>query len=327
MIITAPNLSLFFTTVDTAYWDAFNVTQTINPQIATEIQCSTEIWTAGWIGSLDKMRIWDGPRITRSVGPQTYTVTPKHLELTLGIESDKVKDDSYGIYYPMAQGMAIQAKKAPDYELRDLINNTGAWTGLPQKCADGLSQWSAVHPVDVYDSSKGTYCNDYRGGVSVDGVTIGGAFGIAAFATVYQQMALRKNQSGEAMGLMADTTLHSPMLKLTVDSVLQAQFLAAPTIGNLTGQVGATDNMLKGWSSPLCWGDLGAFPNRWFELVTSQPVKPFLIINRQSPEYQTLTNPTDPNVFNSRTFMFGVDSRFAPGWGPTFLSSISGPSE
>ncbi len=327
MIITAPNLSLFFSTIDTAYWDAFNTTQVVNPMIATEIQCSTEQWVGGWIGSLDKMRIWDGPRITRSVGPQTYTVIPKHLELTVGIERDKVQDDSYGIYYPLTAGMAIQAKKAPDYELRDLIQNTGNWTGLPQKGPDGLSNFNTAHPVDVYDSSKGTYCNDYRGGVSVDGVTIGGAFGIAAFSTVYQQMALRKNQSGEAMGLVADMTMNSPMLKLAVDSVLMNQFLAAPTVGNLTGQVGQIENTLKGWSAPFCWGDLAAYPNRWYQLVTKQPVKPFMIINRQSPEYQSLTNPTDPAVFMNKTYTFGVDSRFAPAWGPTFLSSLSGPSE
>lgn len=327
MILTNPNLAFLFTTIDTSYWDAFNVTATVNPMIATEIQCSTETWLAGWIGSLDKMRLWEGSRLTRSVGPQTYSVTPKHFELTLGIERDKVLDDSYGIYYPMAQGMAIQAKKAPDYELRDLINGTGNWTGLPQKCADGLSQWNASHPVDVFDSAKGTYCNDYLGGVSVDGVTIGGALGITSFVTIYQQMALRKNQSGEAMGLMVDTLLHSPMLKFTADSILQNQFLAAPTIGNLTGQVGQIENTLRGWAAPLCWGDLGANPNRFYELVTKQPVKPFLVINRQSAEYQTLTSPTDPNVFNQKTFMFGVDSRFAPGWGPTFLSSRSGPSE
>jgi len=327
MILSPSNIALFFTTVDTSYWDAFNTTPVINPMIATEIPTNSEIWTAGWIGSLDKLRIWEGPRITRSAAPQTYSVTPKPFELTLGIDQFKVEDDTYGIYYPMAQGMAIQAKKAPDYELRDLINNTGGWTGAPQKCADGLTQWNTAHPVDVYDSAKGTYCNDYRGGVSVDGITIGGALSLAAFATVYQQMALRKNQSGEAMGLMVDTLLNSPMLKLTADSILQAQFLASPTIGNLTGQVGSAENMLRGWATPLTWGDLGSYPNRWYELVTKQPVKPFLIINRKAPEYTTLTNPNDPAVFASHTFTLGVNSRFAPGWGPTFLSSISGPSE
>lgn len=327
MIISAPNLSLFFTTLDTNYWNAFNTTPVINPLIATEIQTNSEIWTAGWIGSLDKLRIWEGPRVTRSPAPQTYSVTPKPLELTVGIDRFKIEDDTYGIYYPLAQGMAIQAKKAHDYELRDLMNNAGAWTGIAQKCADGLNQWSAVHPIDVYDSSRGTYCNDYRGGVSVDGITVGGALSIAAFATVYQQMAIRKNQSGEAMGLMVDTLLQSPMLKLTGDSILQSQFLASPTIGNLTSQVGSAENMLRGWASPLTWGDLGGYPNRWYELVTNQPVKPFLIINRKDAEYVTLTNPTDPAVFASHTFTLGVDARFAPAWGPTFLSSISGPSE
>jgi phage major head subunit gpT-like protein len=40
-------------------------------------------------------------------------------------------------------------------------------------------------------------------------------------------------------------------------------------------------------------------------------IKPFVVQERQAPNFVYLNNPTDPNVFFAKQFIFGVDSRSA----------------
>lgn len=327
MQITSANLSIFFTALNTNFWTTYQTTPVVYQKIATVIPVSTEIFAAGWIGSLDIPREWLGSRETKMPGPQTYFVPIRNFEMTQGIDKFKLEDDQQGIYSPMAMGFAKNMAKLPDYQLRDLINGIGSYTGIAQKAPDGINQWATNHPVDVYDSSKGTYSTDFRGGFSVNGVTVGGALSMSAFSTLWQEIAARKSENGQPMGLMARTLLHAPQLKFTADSLLQAQFLASPTVGNLAGQVGSAENMLRGWSDPLMWGDLAAYPNRWYQLVTDLPQKPFTWLNRKSPDFVTRTSPQDPTVVNAHTYLMGSEARGSAAWGPTYLSAISGPSE
>lgn len=327
MIITAPNLALFFTTLSTNFWTSFQNSPIVYNKIATIIPVKSAVFTAGWIGALDAPRLWIGSRITRTPAPQTYTVPIQPFELTEGIDKFVLDDDQEGIYQPIAQNMGANMAKLPDYQMSDLINGIGAYTGLAQKAPDGLNQWSQVHPVDIYDPSKGTYSTDFRGGLSVNGVTVGGALGVTAFSTLWQEIASRKAENGKPMGLRAGCLMHAPQLKFTADTILQAQFMGAPTLGNLTGQVGSAENMLKGWADPLMWEDLGAYPNRWYLLDVSKPQKPFTWLMRQAANFVTRTAPQDPAVFDNHTYIMGSEARGAPAWGPTFLSAISGPSE
>jgi hypothetical protein len=38
------------------------------------------------------------------------------------------------------------------------------------------------------------------------------------------------------------------------------------------------------------------------------------------------SQPTDPASFDRHALLYGVESRLTVGWGPAFLSSISGPA-
>lgn len=326
MLITPANLNFFFTNLETRFWQAYGAAPVVSDRLATTYSVSSEQWVSGWIGFLDKMREWVGSRVVHSPAPQTYLVQIQNFEQTQAIDQFKLMDDTYGIYFPTVAFMGEQMKKWPDYQLRDLLQNTGAQTGTRQIGLDGLSHWNTAHPVDFYDAGKGTYCNDFRaGGVIVNGVLVGGGLSNNSFATLWEEIASRKSESGEPLGLMADLTVTPAQLAYTAKTILQASFFAPSALGNLTGQVGAAENMLKGWTDLLTWPDLNAQPTTWYELVTNKPIKPFSWLLRESPDFVYRITPQDPVVFDTHTYLYGSKSRGAPAWSFPFLSAISGP--
>ena len=348
MDITATNLNLYFTALETTFNHSKELAPVVANRIATTYPVATEQWANAWIGMLAKYREWIGPRYVEVPAPQTYIVPIQKFEKTDGISRTKFLDDTYGIYTPVAQMFGQLAAKWPDYQLRDLLQSQGSQTGARQLSLDGLNHWGTAHPVDFYDSSKGTYPNDYTGGaVTVNGQVIGGALTGNSMATVFQDMARRKNESVEAGGFAPDLLLSGAMQKFTASTILQAQFMGLPIVGNLgTGNVGtagsplaanspmvgATENVLKGWLDYLMWEDLGGSVTvgngtqdlLWYELCTSKPIKPFSWLLREAPDFVARTQPDDPAVFDTDTYLFGSKARGAPAWGFEQMSSRSG---
>lgn len=62
-------------------------------------------------------------------------------------------------------------------------------------------------------------------------------------------------------------------------------------------------NMTAGASTP------------WFLLSTKRALKPIIFQERKKPEFVAKTAVTDENVFNLKTFVYGVDGRYNVGYG------------
>lgn len=348
MLVTPANLNLFFTDLNTQYWQAYGTAPVVSPRIATTIPVGTETWTAGWIGMLSKMREWIGPRITNTPAPQTYSVTVQNFEQTNGIDQFKLEDDQWGIYAPIAAFMGMQNAKWPDYQLRDLIQSQGSQSGARQYCMDLLTYWNTAHPVNFYDASYGTYPNDFTGGgITINGQLVGGSLSSNAFMSVWEDMTRRKQESGESWGLVPDLLMTGSMLKGPANAVLNAQFIALPTIGTIgTGNfptagspvganaplVGTTSNPTQSWADHLLWADLGGSANVgggsldqvWYVLDTKRVVKPFTWLLRQAPNFIIRNRPDDPIVFDSHTIAMGSVARGAPAWAFPAFASRSG---
>ncbi len=339
MILSTSNLNLFFTAMETRFWQAYKVAAPWSTQLATPFPVGTEQWVSGWTGMLEKMREWVGPRIVRTPAPQTYMVPMQVFELTWGIDKFKLKWDQHGIYGSHFAHHGTQNAKWPDYQLRDLIFGLGSQGGSRQLGTDGLSHWNTAHLVDVYDAGKGTYCNDFRGGVTVDGVNVGGALSPNAFKTLFANMSTRKSDNGEALGLVPDLVVGSSMLKGEMDVVLKNQFIAPSQYGGIgTGPVGtangpfvgAMNNPTMGWADSLIVPDFAitaATQSQWLLLQTKgMPMLPFSWLLNQAPTLTPRTDPADPVVFDTRQFVYGSEAVGAPAWSLPFLSSISGPT-
>lgn len=53
----------------------------------------------------------------------------------------------------------------------------------------------------------------------------------------------------------------------------------------------------------------------WFLLCTKRALKPIIYQDRKSFEFVAMDDPTDPNVFNRKEFVYGVDGRNNVGFG------------
>lgn len=340
MQITPANLNVFFTALDTRFWQAFSQAPLWNNQIATIYPTGTEQWLMGWIGMLDKLRVWKGSRITHTPAPQTYGLTILPFELTEAIDEFKLEDDTHGIYGPVISHMGEMSAKWPDYTIRDLIEGLGDFASTQaQTGTDGVSHWNGAHPVDYYDAGKGTYPNDYGvSGTTINGITVGGALGVNSWAYVWQDMASRKNESGERFGLQPDLTMVSTNNAFAGKVITQSNFFAPPvltglgsgnfpTAGSPVGAnapfVGAMDNPLRGQTDLMINFDLTAAA-AWYMLTTRRVIKPFGWVLRKAPTLTPRTRPDDPMVFDTHTLAYGVKARGVPAWSLPWLSSRSG---
>jgi phage major head subunit gpT-like protein len=289
-----------------------------------------------WIGRLDKMRLWLGPRITHEPAPQTYTVTPQPFELTEAIDRFKLDDDMMGVYYRTLPEMALQAKRWPDFQMRDMLRNQGAWTGLPQNGLDGLTYFNTAHPVDLYNSGAGTYSNDFTGGganvayKNAAGGTVnvltGGAFSPTALATVVEYMMQLKAEDGEPVGVTPNKLLVPPQLRLESELVVKSTFFAPPAWGTIASQVGAADNPLARFGlEPEVWELLAGDSSTWYVQDTTKAFRPMLWILRYAPVAAYRIAETDPVVFDSHKYLYGYWARGCPAWGFSWLMVRSGP--
>lgn len=332
MLITPGNLNVFFTGLETRFWMAYGNAPKWYEKVATVYPTNTEAWLSGWIGMLDKLRVWEGARLVRSPAPQTYQVPIIPFELTEEIDKFKLEDDQHGIYGPMIAMMGESAGKWEDWTLRDLIQGTGKFAGAPQIGLDGLTHWHGAHPVDFWDASKGTYPNDFgTAGVVINGITVGGTFSTNAWSTIWEEHASRKHEGNEAIGTIPDLTMVAPQLHFPAKTLIQSAFFSPPQLGTLgSGSganapfVGAMDNPLKGSTDLLMNPDLASQPTAFYELDTRRPIKPFGWILRKKPVIIPRNQPTDPVVFDRHAFLFGVEARGAPAWSMPWLSSRSG---
>ena len=344
----AAQLQLFFTAYETRFWQAYKAAPVMYPKLATTYPVGTEQWVSGWLTMLQKYREWIGSRITHTPNPQTYLVPIKNFELTQGLDKFRFDDDQYGIYSPLPSFMALQAAKWPDYQLRDLLQNQGSWTGPFQNGLDGLTFFNTAHPVNLFDLSQGTYCNDFTdGGVSVNGILVGGAMSATSIYTIYANMSARKSESGEAWGAIPTANLCGPQLKWAQDSILQAQILGTPYMppygtGNFPAAsaptpvnaplIGTSTNMLKGLVESLMWLDLGgstivgngSYDQVFYQVTENLPVKPFSWLLREAPNFIPVIQPNAPLVIEKHMYSWNSEARGSAAWGFSQLASRSG---
>jgi phage major head subunit gpT-like protein len=320
---TPSNFTVFISNADTILGQAYAMDiPLVHPTIATTTPSSSEQVVHGWTGMLPKGRVWAGPRVTNEPAPQTYTVVNLPWEETIKIDRFRLDDDQAGVLYRVLPDMARQAKRMPDYWLRDLLENSGAFTGTAQNGLDGLTHFNTAHPINLYNAGAGTYANKYTGG-GFGGV--GGAFGVNSLSQIVEAMMSRKGEDGERLGVTPSHVMIPNELRLEANLVLKSMFMAPPSFGSITGQVGAADNPMLRFGLEVLVNEHLTSTTNFYVLDCTKSFKPFGIQMRQAPVLAMRTAETDPIMFDEHSVLYGYFGRMAPHWSFAWLSSVSGP--
>lgn len=326
-MISPSNFAIFVSTANTMIGQAYSVTANTYPRYCSTVPSGGQQNIYAWTGMLPKPRVWEGPRVVHQPAPQTYTLVNLPYEETVAVDRFVLDDDMLGVYYRLLPDLARQTKRLPDLWTRDLIENAGSFTGTRQNGLDGLTHWNTAHNVDIYDTSKGTYANDFTGGgLTKNGILVGGALSPTGFKTLREYMRTFKAEDNEPLAVLPDLLMVSPLLETEASLILKSMFFAPPAWGTITGQVGAADNPLARFGvdymvNPL----LTNSPKTWYLLDTTKAFKPFIWQVREQPVMVPRVNENDPNVFDNHMYQWGMWGRGAPGWSYAWLSTRSGP--
>jgi phage major head subunit gpT-like protein len=337
-VITPANWLPLITIANTTIRNAWSSIPLVYPQFTTTVPMGEKtVFEDAWMGRMPKMRLWSGPRVYNEPAAQTYTVVPQPFELSYTIDRFKYDDDGFGVFYPMLLDFALQTKRWPDFQMRDLLEASGAWgSTASQKGLDGLSNWNTAHQTNIYALAAGTlaagtaYCNDFTsGGVSINGVTVGGALSQTAVLTLIEYMSTIRAEDGERMGVRATHLMHPSTLRAEVEYVLK-NMLAAASVGYTTWgaaqtQVGSSDNVAARMGvEPIENANLASF-TKYYLMDNSKSVKPVRWIEREAVRQTPRVAENDPIVIDSHQYAWTGWGRGAPAWSPAWLMFRSGP--
>jgi len=305
--------------------------------VTTVPMTDREVFEDAWIGRMPKFRLWSGPRVYHSPSPQTYRVTPEPFELSYTIDQFKWMDDGFGVFAPMIPDLALQGAHLPEYQARDLIEATGAWSSTASQAGlDGLSNFNTAHQTNIFSLTSGTlaagtaYCNDFTGGgVSINSVTVGGALSTTSILTIVEYMPTIRAEDGERLRITPTHLMHPSTLRAEVEynlkNMLAASSAGYTTWGGAQTQVGATDNVVARFGlTPYENKNLASF-TKFYVMDCSKGVKPIRLIDRMAPSFTPLVEPTNELVVNRHQLAWVGTARLAMAWSPAWLMARSGP--
>lgn len=142
MELTSATLKALNTSIKTIFNNAFNGTPSQFEKIAMIVPSIKESNTYAWLGMLAGLREWIGDRVIQNLKTHDYVIKNKKFEGTVGIPVEKIEDDDIGIYTPIVQSLAHNAKVHTDTLVFGLLKS-----GTRLKCYDGQPFFDTDHPV------------------------------------------------------------------------------------------------------------------------------------------------------------------------------------
>ncbi len=281
MIINSQNLRGIYIAFNTLFTKAFESQKPTYDRIATVVPSTTDAETYAWLGDIPGMREWVGDREIQNLSGSDYTIKNKDFELTVGVPRNSVEDDKIGLYNPSIQMLGESAAMHPDELVYGLLAS-----GFTAKCYDGKAFFATDH--DVAGKSVSNKLTDK---LSAD-----------AYKTARAMMLNYKNSKGRSLGLVPDLLVVPPALEAAARDILVADY------------VSGTKNTMQGTADihvePRLTSDTA-----WFLLATKRPIKPLIYQQRKKAKFVSITDETSPNVFMSKKFLYGADSRGNAGFG------------
>ena len=281
MIITPQALRGIYVAFNTIFNKAFEGQHPTYEKVATVVPSTSESETYAWLGDIPGMREWIGEREIQNLSGSAYVIRNKDFELTVGVDRNAVEDDKIGLYNPSIQMLGESAALHPDELVYGLLAN-----GFTEKCYDGKAFFATDHEV-----GKNAVSNKITSKLSLE-----------SYVTARAMMRGYKNSKGRSLALVPNLLVVPPALEAKAREILVAEF------------INGTKNTMQGTAElhvePRLTSDTA-----WFLLDTSRPIKPLIYQQRKKAKFVSKTAETDDNVFMSKKFIYGADSRGNAGFG------------
>lgn len=282
MIVNPQTLRGIYVGFNTLFNKALTTVTPLYTEVATVTPSTTDAETYAWLGDIPGMREWIGDREIQNLSASDYTIKNKDFELTVGIDRNAIEDDKIGLYNTSVEMLGHSAAMHPDKLVFELLKK-----GFTERCFDGAAFFSDKHEIgEKKVSNKGT------AKLSLD-----------AYIAARSGMMSLTNSKGEPLNLIPNRLVVPPALEKAAMDITEADF------------INGTRNTMKGTAKPLVVPQLAGSDTAWFLMCTTMPIKPLIYQQRKKPKFVSKTNETDDNVFMSKRFIYGVDSRGNAGFG------------
>ena len=260
-------------------------------EIATQTNSKTDKETYAWMGAVATMNEWKDQRQYQAMKQYSYTLTNKHYEGTIEIDRDAYEDDTYGLMDPRIRSLAKRAVRHYNQLVVSQLDD-----GQTLKAYDDGYFFKTNRTI----GESGTIDNLKTGNYSDSAAEI-----LTAIALADQTMGDYKDDKGIPMGLEIDAIVCSRTMRLAILNAL------LPAVAGTVRPETALIAPNRVFASP--WVDGNS--KDWYVLCTKADIKPIIFQLRKDVEFVSLTNPTGDHVFKNKTFLYGVDDRFAVGYG------------
>jgi len=261
-------------------------------EIATKFDSTTAEESYGWLGANPTLSEWLDKRQIKSPQAYDYTLKNKHYEGTIAVNRDTYDDDKYGMIAPRIRGLANRAVRHFNQVMISQLDD-----GATLLAYDGGAFFGTSRTI----GSSGTLSNQLTGNYSDSAAEIR-----AGLAAAYAAMQLFKDDQGIEMGLEPDTIVCSPSMRIPILDAL------VPAVAGTTRPEAGIFAVERIFSS--AW--INGAAKTWYVLCTKGvEVKPLIFQLRKNVEFVSMDKPDNQGAFMQNEFYYGVDDRFAAGYG------------
>lgn len=159
MLITTANLESLRVGFKTLYLEGFGIAAPMQERVAERVPSTHLEENYGFLGEVPGMREWVGPRVIHALKEGDFRVKNKDWELTIGVDRNRIEDDSLGIYSGRFRNMGRSTGAQYDMSIWPLLKS-----GFDQTCYDGQYFFDTDHPVLDANGSPISVANTDGGG-------------------------------------------------------------------------------------------------------------------------------------------------------------------
>jgi phage major head subunit gpT-like protein len=295
MQITSALLNSLRRGFNTRYTEGFAMAKPKWQDLASLVPSGSKSEVYAFLDRIPRFREWVGERVVQNLSERALELTNRDFELTVAVKRNEIEDDNLGMFSPLMQQMGFQAAMWPD----DLVH-AALIAGTTAEAFDGQYFFDSDHPKNLDDVAAGTQSNNFTSrALTGDNLQY-----------VRAKMQELVGADGRTLGVTPTHLVVPPALEKTAREILIAQY-------NANG----SSNVMQGIAQLIVWDRLAGADTTWYLLDLSKPIKPLIFQQRKAPNFTSLTDEADENVFKRGEYIYGADARGAGGYGPWFLAA------